>query len=114
MLHIACLESGIVYLVSATEVVVDHIDEVHAGKVVGEAEHITGDFQLVTGGCAVAYALELLHGNVKLSLWCLLYLDVDEWQPFILDPVHLDATIDDCPCARKVHIDGCLRQTLIA
>lgn len=99
LFHIARFESCVVYLIRSSEVVVDHIDEVHAGEVIGEAEHITGNGELVAGGCAVAYALELFDGDVKFSLGCLLNLDIDEWQTVVLDTVHLDATIDDGACA---------------
>lgn len=53
----------------------------------------------MAGGCAVAYALELFHVDVKFSLGCLLNLDIDERQTVVLDTVHLDATVDDGACA---------------
>ena len=99
MLHVTCLESNVINLICIPEIVLNHIDEVHSGKVIREAEHITGNYELVAGWCAVAYALELLNGDVKFSLGCLLNLDIDEWLKVVLYTVHLDATVDDGACA---------------
>lgn len=68
----------------------------------------------MAGWCAVAYALELFDGDVKLPLGGSLYLDIHERWDVVFDTVHLYSTIDDCPCAREVHIDGSVGEVAAA